>query len=113
MSNTKIEILGIKYHLGLGFLNELLNGTGKALNDFAGVDEVVLIPQLMYYARLYAAKRNNTPIDFTQEDIFDYIDDNGGVSGQLFKDFAEAYVRAMTQDVPTQDDKKKVKAVKK
>lgn len=113
MAPTKIELLGIKYHLGLGFLNELLNGTGKTLSDFAGVDNIVLVPQLMYYSRLYAAKRNGDPTDFTQEDIFDYIDENGGVTGQLFRDFFEAYMKAMTQDVPAQDDKKKAKEVKK
>lgn len=112
MVNTKIEILGIKYHLGLGFLNELLSGTGKTLNDFSGVDNIVLVPQLIYYSRLYACKRNNEPIDFTQDDIFDYIDENGGVGGKFFNDFFMAYMQAMTQDVPV-DDKKKAKAVKK
>lgn len=112
MVNTKIEIAGIKYHLGLGFLNELLSGTGKRLNDFALVDDIVLMPMLMYYSRLYACKRNNEPIDFTQDDIFDYIDENGGVGGEVLKTFSEAYIKAMTQDIPV-DDKKKVKTVKK
>lgn len=107
MQKTKIELLGIKYYLGLGFLNELVNGTGKKLTEFEGIDEALLIPLLMYYSRLYACKRLGLPIDFTQEDIFDYIDENGGVGGQLFIDFSLAYVKAMTQDVPV-DDKKKV-----
>lgn len=111
--NTKIELLGIKYYLGLGFLNEFLSGTGKNLNDFESVDNVVLVPQLIYYSRLYACKRNGIDIDFTQEDVFDYIDDNGGVRGKFFSDFYTAYIKAMTEDVPTDEDKKKVKAPKK
>lgn len=107
MTKTKIELLGIKYYLGLGFLNELVNGTGKKLTDFEGMDDALLIPLLMYYSRLYACKRLDLAIDFTQEDIFDYIDENGGVGGKLFAEFSLAYMNAMTQDVPV-DDKKKV-----
>lgn len=112
MHKTKIELLGIKYYLGLGFLNELVSGTGKKLTEFEGVDDAILIPILMYYSRLYACKREGLPIDFTQEDIFDYIDENGSVGGQLFRDFSIAYMNAMTQDVPL-DDKKKVTKTKK
>lgn len=112
MHKTKIELLGIKYYLGLGFLNELVNGTGKKLTEFEGVDDAILIPMLMYYSRLYACKREGLPIDFTQEDIFDYIDENGSIGGQLFRDFSIAYMNAMTQDVPL-DDKKKVTKTKK
>jgi len=112
MSKTKIELLGIQYFLGLGFINELLNGTGKSLNEFSAVDDVVLVPQLVYYSRLYACKRLGLVVDFTQEDIYDYIDENGGIGGQFFKDFFNAYIEAMTKDVPI-DDKKKVTATKK
>ena len=110
---TKIELLGIWYYLGLGFLNELLNGTGKKLSEFEDVDNVVLVPQLIYYSRLYAAKRLGLSTDFTQEDIFDYIDDNGGLNGEFFTNFYVAYIKAMTEDVPLNEDKKKVKAPKK
>lgn len=112
MIKTKIELLGIKYYLGLGFLNELVNGTGKKLTDFEGIDDALLIPLLMYYSRLYACKRLGIDVNFTQEDIFDYIDENGGVGGQLFADFSLAYINAMTQDVPVDDKKKVVKNMK-
>lgn len=112
MQKTKIELLGIKYYLGLGFLNELVNGTGKRLTEFEGMDDALLIPTLMYYSRLYACKRLGLPIDFTQEDVFDYIDENGGITGDLFKQFYIAYINAMMQDVPV-DDKKKVTKLKK
>lgn len=108
MIKTKIELLGIWYYLGLGFLNELTNGTGKKLTDFEGMDDALLIPVLMYYSRMYACKRLNIEIDFTQEDIFDYIDENGSIGGQLFAEFSLAYLNAMTQDVPVNTDKKKV-----
>lgn len=112
MANTKIEIAGIKYHVGLGFLNEVITGLGKKLNEFGDEDEVTLLPKLMYYARLYACKRSGSPIDFTQEDIYDYLDENGGRFGQIALDFQKAYTDAMTEGVPV-DEKKKVTETKK
>lgn len=107
MQNTKIEILGIKYNLGLGFLNKMIKEEGLKLNELSVLDDIVLMPKVIYYSRAYACERNNQNIDFTQEDIFDYIDDNGGVQGEFYIEFAKAYFTAMMGDVP-QDDKKKV-----
>lgn len=112
MANTKIEIEGIKYHVGLGFLNEVIEGLGKKLNEFGDEDEVTLLPKLMYYARVYACKRNNLLIDFTLDDIFDYLDENGGRFGKVAIEFQTAYTLAMTEGVPT-DEKKKATVVKK
>lgn len=112
-NKTKIEINGIKYYLGLGFLNELVNGTGKQLKELGLIEEVLLYPILIYYSRLYACKRLGLDVNFTQEDIFDYIDDNGGAGGAFYNEFAQAYLKAMTQDVPEETDKKKVTKVEK
>lgn len=113
MQKTKIELLGIKYYLGLGFLNELVTGTGKQLTEFSGTDDAVLYPILVYYSRLYACKREGIAVDFTQDDIFDYIDENGGLQGKFLTDFAVAYLTAMTQDIPKEEGKKKVNQAKK
>lgn len=109
---TRVEILGIKYHLGIGFLNEMINGTGKTLEELAVLPEVTLVPTLMYYSRLYADIREGVQPDYTLRDIYDYIDDNGGMAGQFYKDFYTAYIKAMTQDVPAEDSKKKAGAKK-
>lgn len=112
MVNTKIEIAGIKYHLGLGFLNELCEGTHKSLNELGLLHNAVLVPLLMYYSRIYSCKRNNEQISFTQDDIFDYIDENGGLSGEIVVEFFKHYLECMKNHIPV-DDKKKVKTVKK
>jgi hypothetical protein len=112
MAQTKIEIAGIEYRLGLGFLNELISGMGKRLDQMGDEDEVTLLPKLMYYARRYADIRANREVDYTLDDIFDYVDDNGGRFGEIAIEFHNAYVAAMTQDVPI-DDKKKVTVKKK
>jgi len=115
MNKTKIEILGICYYLGLGFLNEVVTGTGKQLNELSAESDELLMPKLIYYSRLYACKRLGLNTDFTLDDVFEYIDDNGGMGGQFFKDWFNAYIIAMTKDVPQDDseDKKKVTKAKK
>jgi hypothetical protein len=112
MHKTKIELLGINYYLGLGFLNELISGTGKSLQELSVLEDIALYPILIYHSRVYACKRLDLPIDFTQEDIFDYIDDNGGTTGKFFTEFVKAYFIAMTLDVP-EESKKKVMKVRK
>jgi hypothetical protein len=111
MANTKIEISGIKYYLGLGFLNELIESTGKKLNEIGQEDEVTLLPKLMYYARLYADKREGRTPNYTLDDIFDYIDENGGRFGEVSIAFHKAYIEAMTEGVPV-DDKKKATVIR-
>jgi hypothetical protein len=63
MINTKIEIDGIKYHLGIGFLNEMIKGTGKSLAELGQEEEISIIPKAMYYSRLYACIRDGRTVD--------------------------------------------------
>lgn len=107
MQNTKIEILGIKYNLGLGFLNKMIKEEGMKLNELSILDDIVLMPKVIYYSRAYACERGREIVNFTQEDIFDYIDEQGGIQGDFYVDFTKAYFTAMMGDVPL-DDKKKV-----
>jgi hypothetical protein len=114
MNKTKIELLGIWYYLGLGFLDKMTKEEGKSLVELGKTEEVLLISKCMYYARAYACERLGLSVDFTQNDIHDYIDENGGVWGDLFNDFRTAYINAMSKDVPViEEDKKKVTAKKK
>jgi len=109
---NKRNLLGIDFHFGIGFLNELLNGTGLKLEELGAQTDEVLMPKIMYYSRLYAYKREGKEIDFTMYDINDLIDDNGGIGGKFWFDFKIAFNESMFKDVPV-DDKKKVKAVSK
>lgn len=109
---NKRNLLGIDFHFGIGFLNELLNGTGLKLEELGAQTDEVLMPKIMYYSRLYAYKREDKEIDFTMYDINDLIDDNGGIGGKFWFDFKIAFNESMFKDVPV-DDKKKVKAVSK
>lgn len=109
MSKTKIELLGIKYNFGLGFLNLMIDSEGKKLNELSLLDDVVLMPLVIFYGRAYACERDNVAINFTKKDIINYIEDNGGLFGEFFETISIFYIKAMTKDVPVEDKKKAVK----
>ena len=115
MNKTKIEILGIWYYLGLGFLDKMTKEEGKSLVELGQTEEIFLISKCIFYSRVYACERLGLPVNFTQNDVHDYIDDNGGVYGTFFNEFRIAYIKSMTQDVPVDEnaDKKKVVKAKK
>jgi len=113
MHKTKIEISGIKYNFGIGFLNLLIQGEQKNLNELSILDDVLLMPLVIYYSRVYACERDNLPITFSKKDILNYIDDNGGIHGDFYQQIYIAYANAMTKDVPADEDKKKVAKVEK
>lgn len=102
------EINGINFHFGIGFLNDLLNGTGWNLNDLGTVPDLVTIPKMMYYSHLYSLKRKGLSTDIDPFFIDDAIDNNGGVNGELWLAFSVAFNESMTKNVPQTDDKKKV-----
>lgn len=102
----------MEFHFGIGFLSELIDGTGLKLEELGTQDDILLMPKLMYYSHLYAMKRQGIEIDFTMENLHDFIDDNGGVGGKFWFDFKIAFNESMFKDVPLSTDKKKVKVSK-
>lgn len=113
MHKFLFEFDNIKYHLGIGFLGKLTEGENKSLNELGLMDDVVLVPLLIYYARAYKCEVDGVEVDFTKADVLNYIDIQGGISGEFFQKFYIAYFNAMNKDVPVFDNKKKAKGVKK
>lgn len=101
-------LLDIDFHFGIGFLNELLDGTGLKLDELGAQPDEVLMPKIMLYSRIYAAKRDGKNADFTLFNINDLIDENGGIGGKFWFDFKLAFNESMFKDVPVTEDKKKV-----
>lgn len=96
------------FHFGIGFLSELIEGSGFKLEELGTQDDIILMPKIMYYSHLYAMKRQGIEIDFEMENLHDFIDDNGGVGGKFWIDFKIAFNESMVKDVPVDADKKKV-----
>ena len=110
---NKVTLLGMDFHFGIGFLNELIDGTGLKLEQLGQQDDMILMPKIMYYSHLYALQRQGLSIDFTMHNLHDFIDDNGGVGGKFWMDFKIAFNNSMYKDVPVDDTKKKVTTKKK
>jgi len=107
----KKVLLGIEFYFGIGFINELIDGTGKDLTTLSKEVETnpsVVVPQMMYYSRLYSVKRSGGVVDFNMNHIYDMIDDNGGIFGNFCTDFLNAFSESMFKDVPVDTTKKKV-----
>lgn len=116
MSINKVILLGKEFRLGLGFLNLLIDETGKDLTELGTemqVNSPVIVPKMMLYSLQYAAQRNGTEFKETIHDIYDLIDENGGTKGEFWESFLLAFNKSMYADVPVDTEKKKVKAVKK
>ena len=114
MIKNKTVLLGKEFHFGLGFLNMLIDRTGKDLVQIGTevkTNRVVIVPQMMYYSLVYSYQRQNKEIDFSIDDIYDWIDENGGLDNGFWNEFVFAFGESMNKDVP--EDKKKVAKTKK
>lgn len=105
---NKVKLIEKEFHFGIGFLNELLDGTGLKLDELGTQTDAVLIPKMIYYSLAYSYKRNGKEIDFTMFDVNDWIDENGGIGGSFCNDFQNAFNESMYKDVPVDNSKKKV-----
>lgn len=99
---NKVKLIEKEFHFGIGFLNELLDGTGLKLDELGTQTDAVLIPKMIYYSLAYSYKRNGKEIDFTMFDVNDWIDENGGIGGSFWNDFQNAFNESMYKDVPVQ-----------
>lgn len=102
-------LLGREFHFGIGFLNELIDGTGLKLEELGSQNDAILMPKLMFYSLLYSYKRNNKEVDFTMYDIHDLIDEN---KDNFCLAFMTAFYESMNKDVPVDNSKKKARAAK-
>lgn len=92
---NKVKLIEKEFHFGIGFLNELLDGTGLKLDELGTQTDAVLIPKMIYYSLAYSYKRNGKEIDFTMFDVNDWIDENGGIGGSFWNDFQNAFNESM------------------
>lgn len=118
MTKFELTVNGktISFHIGLGFLGEY-----QYKNDIS-IDEVIVriqtnpwkfIPEMMYESAVYRAKRDNKKLGFNQNDLLDWIDDDGGFNCEGFRKFLEYFVASISDNVPSEDVEEKDNAKKK
>jgi len=112
MTPNKVELLGLEFHFGIGFLTELIENMGFDLVQIGEKIEsgdVSVYRYLMYYSRLYSVKRKHEQPNFDLYDIDNLIDENGGVLGEFCQTFLKSFLESLQKDVPVEDNKKKAK----
>lgn len=103
--------------LGLGYLKHVTNTKGITLDELfnllkdAGSEALFLIPELIFLSLEYNCKREKETPDFEQEDVFDWIDDEGGVNSTIYKTFMESLTESLGTDLGK--DKPQTKVAKK
>lgn len=100
--------------LGIGYLKNVTETKKMTLDEvFKSVDgsgAILVIPELIYLSLSYNAKRKKEVFDYTEEDVFDWIDEAGGVTSSVYQEFTTAFTESLGADVgKTQPQKKEAK----
>jgi hypothetical protein len=96
------------FYFGLGFLGNLLEETNTNMVDF---DEKRLanpfkwIPLMMFHSCAWGFVRENKSVDFTLQNMIEWIDDT---DVETLQKFNEAFVNSLIKNVPIDTSKKKV-----
>ena len=107
----KINNKELEFNLGLGFLGELIDITGKSLDDvLLQIDKnpYKYIPLAMYCSVKYAYESKGKELDFTKFEFVEWVDNDGGLTdkNESAIKFLEAFQDSLFKDVPKEDDVK-------
>lgn len=118
MNGIEIEIGGRKrkFHYGLWTLGELLThfdtdiaGFGKILSE----NPFKAIPAILYYGHLYAVKKDKQVQDFSEFDVYEWIEEKENTYADPdIEQLLNVVLESMKKNVPglaaaVEDDKKK------
>ena len=114
MTKFELELNGKKlsFNIGLRFLGEYQEKYELDINELIQkIDRNPwkVIPSLMYESCLVA----NRKLDFTEDDLIDWIDEDGGFSCNAFTEFLELFINSLTKNVPVEDEVIEEKGAKK
>lgn len=117
-NKINIELSGknIECRFGLYFIGDLLEATGKTLDEVIGglnTNPFKTIPLIMFHSANYAAIRKGEELGFDMYDLSDMIDESGGFDSKPIKDFLDAFTMSLTKNVPKQPKSAKKKAIAK
>ena len=98
----------LEFKLGIGFLGELIEETGKSIQDvLEGLDKnpYKYIPLAMFVSAKYALERKGQELTFTKSDFIDWLEADGGISdaNKSAITFIQELTKDLTKDVPKDD----------
>jgi hypothetical protein len=97
----------LDFHFGLFFIGEALDTLDLSIDDIGvnlSKNPFKLVPELMYISASYGLRRKGKEIDFTKDEFFDWLDNDGGFSNGNLGKFLDAFTKSLTLDVPKGDD---------
>ena len=110
ISKNKVEIKvdgeNKTFWLGMGAIGLYLDNVKK---DGIVLDNLIerlqenpfsVVPRLMYFCYAYGFVRQGKNVDITPYIVSEWIDENGGLSGTIFKEFIDAFTKSLSQGVP-------------
>lgn len=106
---TKLELGGKNrgFKFGLSFLSNVLDHLDISIADLGEAmqkNPFKVLPVMIFEAHKSNELKARREIDFVLEDVYDWIDDAGGVAGQPVKEFIAAWTLSMNKDVPILED---------
>lgn len=96
------------FHFGLGFLGNLLEETNTNMVDFdekRTSNPFKWVPLMMFHSCAWGFIREGKTVDFTLQDMINWIDDT---DVETLQKFNEAFVNSLVKNVPIDTSKKKV-----
>lgn len=115
MNYTELDLGGKKRgaKLGIGFLKSVTDAKNITLDELfnmlkdSGSQALFFIPELIFLSLAYNCKRKKEELDFDQDDVFDWIDEAGGVNSDIYKTFTEALTQSLGVDLGKEKPQKK------
>lgn len=104
----KINNQELEFKLGVGFLGELIDETGKSLEDvLSGIDNnpYKYVPIAMYVSAKYALERQGKEVGFNKYEFTDWIEADGGLTdkNESAITFLKELTKDLTKDVPVDE----------
>ena len=105
MNYVELDLGGKKRgaKLGIGYLRHVTEVKKISLDELfksiEGLNAVLLIPELIYLSLSYNASRKKEKFEYTSDDVFDWIDDAGGVKGDACQTFINAFTESLGADL--------------
>lgn len=108
--------------LGIGYLRFATNEKKITLDDFfvsfkkmaedTSPEAIYMIIDLIYLSLIYNCKRKKEDPNFDIDDVFDWIDEDGGFKSKVYNDFINALMTSFGTDVGKNQPEEKEPAKK-
>ena len=73
-----------------------------------GTGAIFAIPELIYHSLVFNCDKKGEKADFSEEDVFDWIDAVGGINSTVYQTYLDALTKSLGFDMGKEEPQKKV-----